>query len=225
MRYYPMFVKLTGRTCLVVGAGEVGRRKIARLLDCGAETVRVIDTSEPAEDLARIVMDPRVTFEVREFRDEDVEGTFLVIASTSSPALNQHIYDLCEERNILCNVVDKPHICSFIVPAVVNKGDFTLAISTGGSSPALAKRMRKELDNYFGSHYGAFLDLMSSLRPLVIERGTDVEANSAIFRALVHSGLLEALEKDDFEAAAHILRRHLPEDLHKPAVALLDTLD
>jgi len=148
MRYYPMFVSLEGRACLVVGAGQVGLRKIETLADCGAASVLVVDKNPPDEALGQLLARPglrsRLCFVQRDFEEADLDGMFLAIASTSSPAVNQRISELCRERGVLCNIVDQPEACSFIVPALVRRGDLTLAISTGGQSPALAKRIRKE---------------------------------------------------------------------------------
>ncbi len=221
MRYYPIFVKLTGLECLVVGAGQVGRRKIASLLDCGPARVLVVDTRPPDDELREIVANPAVDYQTRAFRPEDVDGKSIVIASTDDEELNWSISNLCRDRRIPCNIVDQPEKCSFIVPAVYRQGDLTLAVSTGGSSPALAKRIRKDLDEYFGRHYGAFLELMSRVRPLVIGRGRPTFENSAVFRELVDSDLLEAMERDDRERVVEILQRILPKELEPRIEELL----
>jgi precorrin-2 dehydrogenase/sirohydrochlorin ferrochelatase len=221
MRYYPIFVDLSGKHCLVVGAGEVGRRKIETLLKCGAPALTVLDLVEPDDDLRRIFEQPGVVFERREFCESDLDGKFLVIASTGSEEINWRISRLCAERGLLCNVVDQPEKCSFIVPAMFTRGDLTLAVSTGGASPALAKKIRKSLDDYFGSEYGAFLVLMGRLRPMVLELGQSTDENSILFRSLVGSDLLEALGADDLPWAQDILARHLPEPLHSRISELL----
>jgi len=213
MRYYPIFVKLTGQECLVVGAGQVGRRKIASLLECEPARVLVVDTRPPDEDLREILTNPVVDYQTRPFRPEDVDGKFVVIASTDDEELNWAISNQCRDKGVLCNIVDQPEKCSFIVPAVFRQGDLTLAVSTGGSSPALAKKIRKDLDEYFGRHYGAFLELMSRVRPLVIGRGRPTFENTAVFRELVDSDLLEAMERDDRERVVEILQRILPKEL------------
>jgi len=217
MRYYPMFLSLVGRACLVVGAGQVGLRKIETLADCGAASVLVVDQNPPdgplSALLARPGLAPVLRFEQRGFRDADLDGVFLAIASTSSPAVNQRISDLCRERGVLCNIVDQPEACSFIVPASVRRGDLTLAVSTGGQSPALAKRIRKDLQEAYGQEYALFLDLMGRLRPLVLALGLETGANSAIFRSLVGSRLLEALKLGDAALAQAELAAHLPPEL------------
>lgn len=224
MRYYPMFVNLEDKACLVIGAGEVGVRKIGTLLRCGAGTVRIIDTAEAGPELRELLKDSRAVFERREFRDGDLDGVFVVIASTSDEALNWRISNLCRQQGILCNIVDQPEKCSFIVPAMVTQGDLTLAISTGGQSPALAKRLRKDLSEFFGAEYGQFLLVMGRLRPLMLDLGLDTGENTAVFRAVVESGLLEALGARDAARCEAILRQTLPEALKARIPELLHGL-
>ena len=224
MRYYPIFVNLTDQDCLVVGAGGVGRRKIASLAERGPRSVLVVDTRPPSEEMASLLDNPVIRYETRGFRDEDVEGKFIVIASTDNEELNWRVSNLCRERGILCNIVDQPEKCSFIVPAVVQKGDLTLAISTGGSSPALAKKIRRDLQDYFGSHYGDFLILMARLRPHVLGLARGTEHNTALFRDIVGSPLMECLESGDEAQARSILAAHLPQELHGRIDEVLDGL-
>ena len=213
MRYYPIFIKLEGRECLVVGAGQVGRRKIGALLECGPSRVLVVDTRPPDGDMTKLLEHPAVDYRTRAFSPGDLDGKFLVIASTDDEELNWTISNLCRERNTLCNIVDQPEKCSFIVPAIYRQGDLTLAVSTGGSSPALARRIRQGLDEYFGAHYGAFLTLMARLRPMVLELDRPTEENSTMFRQLVASPLLEAMERGDRAASEAILAQILPPEL------------
>lgn len=224
MRYYPVFVNLDRKSCLVVGAGQVGRRKIGSLVDAGAGSVTIVDVAPPSPDITELLARPGVRYETRQFRDSDLDGVFLVIASTSDEALNWRISNLCAERSILCNIVDQPEKCSFIVPAVHTQGDLTVAVSTSGQSPALARKIRKDLANYFGSEYGAFLRLMGRLRPMVLELGKGADQNVHLFRAIVESPLLDAIQRKDAASASDILTGLLPEPL-RPAVAdLLDGL-
>lgn len=220
MRYYPIYVNLRGKRCLVVGAGQVGRRKIATLAECGAEEILVIDLV-PAEACAELLSHPAVVFACRPYETTDLDGRFLVIASTDDEALNWRISRECAERGIPCNIVDQPEKCSFIVPALFTQGDLTVAISTGGSSPALARKIRQGLGEFLGSEYGALLILMSRLRPMVLGLGLGSPANSKLFRELVNSPLLEALEQADAARAETILRDILPATLHGEAAGLV----
>lgn len=222
MRYYPMFVNLAGKRCLVVGAGQVGRRKIATLASCGAAEVLVIDTRQPDGECAALLDLPAVRYECRPFEEADLDGRFVVIASTSSEELNWRVSRECARRGILCNIVDQPEKCSFIVPAMFTQGELTVAVSTGGASPAMARKIRLGPNEFFGAEYGLMLLLLSRLRPMVLALDKGPDANSALFRALVDSALIEALRRGDRPAAAAILRDHLPPALHD---ALRDLLE
>jgi len=224
MRYYPIFVNLTGKKCLVVGAGQVGRRKIATLASCGADEVLVLDVADPGPEFEALRDLPGVRFERRAFAPQDLEGRILVIASTNDEELNWTISRLCSAKGVLCNIVDQPEKCGFIVPAILSQGDLTVAVSTGGASPALARRIRQDLGDFFGSGYGALLLLMSRLRPHIIGLGQGAEANSEIFRRLVNSSLLDALERKDIQAAKVVLLAELPPELHPLTDELLDEL-
>ncbi|WP_207263503.1 bifunctional precorrin-2 dehydrogenase/sirohydrochlorin ferrochelatase [Desulfovibrio sp. Huiquan2017] len=224
MRYYPIFVNLENKGCLVVGAGEVGKRKIQSLIDSGAGSVTIIDTREADPDMAPLLALPNVRFLCREFADDDLDGQFLVIACTSSEDVNWRISNLCRDRGVLCNIVDQPEKCSFIVPATVKRGDLTVAISTAGRSPAMAKRIRKELQESFGDEYAGLLAAMGRIRPLMLSLGSTTADNTMVFRTLVNSALLDAFKTRDLDAATEILKESLPEPLHDNIPELLDGL-
>lgn len=224
MRYYPIFVNLEQKDCLVVGAGEVGKRKIQSLIDSGAGSVTIVDTRPADSDMESIISLENVHFESREFLESDLDGKFLVIACTSSEDVNWHISNLCAERGILCNIVDQPEKCSFIVPATVKRGDLTVAISTAGKSPAMAKRIRRELQENFGDEYANLLTAMGRIRPLLLELGLETKENTTVFRALVNSNLLDAMKVHNLDAAKEILKESLPRPLHANIPELLDGL-
>lgn len=142
MNLFPVFLKLEGRRCLVVGGGQVGTQKIAGLLDAGAQ-VTVVDPS-PAVAV-REFLGSQVTWHARKYLPGDLDGVYLVIAATSDPEVNQQIYDEAQRRGILANVVDVPELCDFYYPAVVRRGSLVVAISSEGESPHLAQRLRDEI--------------------------------------------------------------------------------
>jgi precorrin-2 dehydrogenase/sirohydrochlorin ferrochelatase len=146
-----MFVNLDGRRCLVVGAGSVGESKIESLLATDA-SVRVV-APRATQRVREWAREGRIDWEAREYAASDLGGVFLVIAATSSPALHDEIYAEAQSRGVLCNVVDEPERCDFYFPAVVRRGELQIAISTGGLSPALAQRLRKELEQQFGPEW------------------------------------------------------------------------
>jgi len=142
MNLFPMFLKLEGRRCLVVGAGQVGAQKIRGLLDAGAE-VAVVDPN-PSISVREFLGTP-VAWHARRYVPGDLDGVYLVIAATSDPQVNQQIYDEAQKRGILANVVDVPPLCDFYYPAVVRRGSLVVAVSSEGESPHLAQRVRDEI--------------------------------------------------------------------------------
>jgi precorrin-2 dehydrogenase/sirohydrochlorin ferrochelatase len=160
--FYMACLKLTGRRCLVVGAGSVGLEKIEGLLACDARVhVIAAEVSAPVQELADA---GDIELTVRPFQPGDLEGHFLAIAATSDTDVNVAIFDEAERRAMLCNVVDVPPLCSFILPAIVRTGPIAIAISTAGSSPALAKRMKREIGELFGTEYAELAELLNEAR-------------------------------------------------------------
>lgn len=134
MRYYPVFLNLSGSTCLVVGAGSVGCRKIASLLACDPARIKVLDLAAPGETLQAMLEDSRLAYEQRPFTPADVEGCTLVFAATSDRRTNAAVADACTERGIACNCADAPKESTFIVPAHIEQGTISIAVSTGGEA-------------------------------------------------------------------------------------------
>lgn len=226
MRYYPAFLDLTHARCLVVGYGGVGRRKLATLLEASPATVLVLDPSDRAthpEDAQRLLDAPQVVYASRSFEERDLDDMFLCAAATPSLEENGRIARLCRDRGVLCNVADDPDAGSFIVPSHVELEGLTVALSTGGQSPALARRLRRDLESYLAG-YGALSTLLGRLRPRVLALGMETPVNTAIFRGLVESNLKDALAAADHEKACGILRAHLPDALHPVLEDLLHDL-
>jgi precorrin-2 dehydrogenase/sirohydrochlorin ferrochelatase len=151
MGLFPMFAKLEGRHCLVVGAGPAGESKIGSLLEAeAAVTVVAPEITAGVADWARAGI---VRWQARRFEPTDLENMFLVVAATDSSELNRFVFEEAKERSVLCNVVDDPEHCDFYYPAVVQRGNLQIAVSTGGLSPALAQRIRRELEQLFPIEY------------------------------------------------------------------------
>jgi precorrin-2 dehydrogenase/sirohydrochlorin ferrochelatase len=182
MTLFPMFMKLEGRSCLVVGAGTVGEPKISSLIEAGA-TVRVVARHATAS-VAEWARTGAITWEARAFNHTDLDHTFLVIAATNSRDLNAAIFDEARQRNILCNVVDDPEYCDFYYPAVVRRGDLQIAISTNGRSPALAQRIRRELEIQFGPEYGEWLEELGRARQQMFASKIDLEERRRLLHEL-----------------------------------------
>ena len=182
MTLFPMFLKLEGRSCLVVGAGVVGEPKIESLVTAGA-VVRVI-APWVSRAVAAWVQAGVIAWEAREFVTSDLDEVFLVIAATSSRQVNETIFRQARQRNILCNVVDDPEHCDFYYPAVVRRGDLQLAISTNGHSPALAQRIRRELEIQFGPQYGEWLEKLGKIRRDLFASGMDPDKRRRLLHEL-----------------------------------------
>lgn len=224
MNYFPVSLDLRYRKCLVAGAGEVGLRKIRRLIDAAPEEILVVEPN-PDPDLVALSRDQdNLRLEQRVFGPEDLTDRFLVIASTGDNRVNREISRLCRERNILCNIVDKPELCSFIVPALFRRGELSFAVSTGGASPALARRAKERLQYCFGPEYASLTRLLGRLRPQVLELNLDGETNKAIFRSLCGDEVLKALQKENREELERLLRNTLPGQLHSEIGTVLDEL-
>jgi precorrin-2 dehydrogenase/sirohydrochlorin ferrochelatase len=161
-RLFPLFLKLKGRKCLVVGAGEIAESKIASLLDAEAG-VQVVAPRATAK-IQGWTRKGQIRWRKREFQDADLANCFLVVAATSSSKLHKRILRLAKRLGVLCNVVDVPELCDFYYPAVVRRGALQVAISTGGESPALAQRLRKELESQFGPEYADWVAELGKVR-------------------------------------------------------------
>jgi len=160
-----MFVKLRDRLCVVVGGGAVAESKIRSLLDSEA-TVRVVAPTV-TETIAGWTDDSRIELRLKPFAPEDLAESFLVVAATSSSEVNRHVFQESQARGILCNAVDQPDECDFYYPAVVRRGSLQIAISTEGLSPALAQRLRRELEMQFGPEYEVWLEWLGQVRQVV----------------------------------------------------------
>ena len=224
MHYFPVSIDLRNRKCLVAGAGEVGLRKIQRLIDAEPAEILVV---EPLPDQGLETMEEttgNLRLARRPFRPEDLEDRFLVIASTGDPGVNREISRQCRKKNILCNIVDQPELCSFILPALFRRGDLSLAVSTDGASPALARRVRERLEDCFGPEYASLTRLLRRLRPMILELGLEGERNKAVFRSLCRDDVLQALQEEDRDLLRRLLQSRLPGQLHSEIRTVLDEL-
>ena len=160
--FYIACLRLTGRRCMVVGGGEVGLEKVEGLLACDGDVVLVAPEAEPA--LVELAAEGSIRWERRAYEPGDLERTFIAIAATSDTDVNIRVFDDAERRAMLVNVVDVPPLCNFILPAIVRTGPLAIAISTAGASPALAKRMKREVSELFGEEYARLAVLLNEAR-------------------------------------------------------------
>ena len=167
--YYPVYLNLRGRRCVIVGGGTVAEGKISRLLDSGAEICVVSPDATPG--IRRFVAEGAVRWEQRKYQHGDLEGAFIAIAATNVREVNRRIYEEANERGVMLNAVDDPPNCSFIAPSIVQRGPVTLAISTSGVSPALARKLRESLQESADLAWADLSGVMAVARSHLREAG------------------------------------------------------
>ncbi|HEX9014412.1 MAG TPA: bifunctional precorrin-2 dehydrogenase/sirohydrochlorin ferrochelatase [Chloroflexota bacterium] len=197
--YYPAFLDLRGRKAVVVGGGAVAYRKIESLLAAGARVVAVSPKFDPG--IEAMAEQGSVRLERREYRRGDLTGAVLAIAATSDRETNSAVREEATASNVLLNVVDSPSDSNFIVPSMVRRGELTVAISTGGLSPALAKRLRQRIEEIVAPEYGAFLEILGSLRARVRAELRDQGARERFWTDVVESDAFELFRVRGEEAA------------------------
>ncbi len=208
MKNYP--INLVGRalsSTIVIGGGEVAARKVEGLLDAGAQITVISPTLTP--DLQLLADSGRIAFTARPYREGDLSGAFLVIAATGDSEVNLSVWREAKRCGCLINVVDDPRHSDFITPAVVRRGEMSLAISTGGSSPALAHRLRERLESLIEPEYGPLTEILAELRPELIDHFSPGEPRfQAAFR-MIDSEILNILRTQGKEAALTYGRERL----------------
>jgi len=192
---FPMFLKLEGKRCLVVGAGKVGEPKIGGLIDTGALVhVVALEATSRVHEWAKA---GKITLELRAFVADDLDETLLAVVATASQALNESIYRAAQGRGILCNVVDVPEYCDFYYPAVVRRGDLQIAVSTNGQSPSLAQKIRQQLERQFGPAYARWVTELGATRRLVLASDLDPQRKRELLQSLASRQAVEAAVADE----------------------------
>jgi precorrin-2 dehydrogenase/sirohydrochlorin ferrochelatase len=182
-QYYMACLDLRGRRCVVVGGGAIGAEKVRGLLACGARVTVVSPSLHPELHAAPITWRPR------RYRARDLNGAFLVVAATSDRIVNERVHLDAEARGLLCNVADTPDLCNFILPAVHREGPIAVAVSTGGASPALAQRIRRDIAEVVGQRHAELAERMAALRPAAKERFATYEERRDFFQLMVEEAL------------------------------------
>lgn len=193
-KYYPIGLVLENKKCLVIGAGSVAERKVRRLLECGAR-VEVISTKITA-GLKVLAKDKKIVFKKRKVSLKDLKPGSLVVAATEDRKINAAVSSYCRKNNILINVVDSPKECNFILPSIVRRGALTISISTDGISPALARKIRQELEQKFGREYAKFLRIMKEIRPQALKKIKNPNARKAFFQKALEPNILALLKQN-----------------------------
>ena len=199
---YPVNLLVAGRRCVVVGAGRIAARKIAALLDAGAD-VHVV-APELGADVADWHTAGRLHVEARPFRPTDLDGAWLATAATPDPAVNQAVYDAGEARRVFVNAADDPDHCSFTLMSVVRQGDLVVTIGTGGRSPALATYLKDHVASEMGPEWSVLLELLSEAREQL--RATGVSSETVDWREALDSGMLELIRRGQLDQAKELLR-------------------
>lgn len=211
MPYFPICLDLTGRLCLVIGGGRVAARKVQALLSCGG-LIRVV-SPELTSSLTALRRAGKIEWLARAYQDGDLKAAFLVIAATDDVKVQTAIQAEAEQRQILLNVVDVPQRCNFILPATARRGDLTISVSTAGKSPALAKRLRQELEQLFGPEYEILLNILGRLRPQVLALGMPQRLNKERFENLLRHDMLGWIAARDTESIANCIKTVVDQNL------------
>lgn len=199
MRYFPVFFDLNNKRCLVVGGGDVAARKVALLCRAGAE-VNVV-SPELCESLQNRAANGEIIHEARTFKPEDLDVCALIVAATDDAAVNKQISDLAHSKCIPVNVVDQPDLCSFIVPSIIDRSPVQIAVSTGGSSPVLARLLRARLETMIPAAYGQLATLMSDFRDKVKEKLTSEGKRRRFWEDVAQGSIAEMIFAGKEEAA------------------------
>ncbi len=228
LKYYPISLDIANKNCLVVGGGSVGARKAITLARCRA-IVKVVspffsDEFVKKTDIYCKIETPFDKFEKDElnfknsgkiisikkpYDSNDLNSTFLVIGATDNMDVNRQIAYDAKQRDVLCNIADFPEGSSFVLPSIVQRGDLVITISTSGNSPALAKKLRKELELQFGQEYADFIVLMGKIRKWLLAQNLSSQTDAEIFRQLINSDLLRQIASNDYSKIESTLNKIL----------------
>ena len=215
-QFYPVNLNVAGRRCVVVGGGMVALRKIRGLIDCGAE-VHVI-SPEIVAGIESYVTGNEIIWHRRRYEAGDLHGVFLAVAATDDTKTQQMVASDAESARILVNVVDDPSVCSFQVPAKIRRGGLLVTVSTGGGSPALAARIRRELETEFEPEYEQLVLLLAHIRERVVGNTTPSVSHKELFEKLLQLDMLELIKNEDWETLQEGIVSLLPEGVDADGV-------
>jgi precorrin-2 dehydrogenase/sirohydrochlorin ferrochelatase len=211
--FYPAFINLEDRPVLVVGGGAVAERKVETLLETGA--IVTVVSPEVTERLQDYEHSKRIIIRHRGFVPSDIEGVSLVISATDDPAAQSEVASIATSKHILVNTVDKPELCSFIVPAILRRGDITIAISTSGKSPSLAAELRVRLDRVLTDEVARTATVLGAIRQEVHQQFAGSDDRKRVFDSIVGSGIIEWIAGYDDAAALERVRQMIREMIEK----------
>jgi precorrin-2 dehydrogenase/sirohydrochlorin ferrochelatase len=205
---YPINLKISGHLCLVIGGGTVALRKVRGLLQCGAK-VRVV-SEQAHKELQQLAQHGRIEWFARDFAEGDLRGAFLAYAATDNRQVQLQIEAEAERSRVLLNSIDDPQASNFHVPAHFRRGRMLVSVSTGGASPALAKKLRQQLEGIFPPAYDAVTELLAIIREKVVGDDGDIDAHTALFHRLLDHGFVEIVLRQDWFEVQMLLLRELP---------------
>ncbi|SHJ04716.1 precorrin-2 dehydrogenase [Geosporobacter subterraneus DSM 17957] len=188
-KYYPIMIDLEDKCCTIIGGGKVAERKAISLLEYKAK-VRIVGP-RLTSILAKLAEDKQILWVSRPYQWGDLDNSCLVYVATNDSDVNRLCYQEARQRGVPINIVDSPHLCDFIVPASIQRGDLSVMVSTNGKSPMLSRRIREELEKRYGQEYEEFVDLLGELRERVLNEIEDIEKRRQIFEAVVYSDILQ----------------------------------
>ncbi len=220
MKRYPITLDIHGQRCLVIGGGVVAKRKVEALIPCGPKIV--VLSPVLCDGLAELAEEKQIEWQQRKYKSGDVQGAKLVFAATDNSIVQQQIKKEADSAGILVNVINDPGACSFQVPAMFRRGDLLLTISTCGASPALAARIRKELEQLYGKEYEVLLTLMAAVRKQIVVLNDDQNSHKLLFEKLLNSDILPVLKAGDWKKLQATLEAILPPEVE--VVQLVNTL-
>ena len=195
-KFYPIHLNVTGKKCVIIGGGKVAYRKACSLKESGADVVVV-----SPEVCPEMVNEEGLVLIKKKYEECFLDGALLVIAATDNEAINKNVTEDAEKRSIIVNVVDYPERCSFIVPSTISRGDLCISISTGGASPAVAKRIRGELEAVFGKEYEEYLDLLTEMRSLAMSSIEDSVKRRKVLQRLAEKEIFDAVKSEGVKGA------------------------
>jgi precorrin-2 dehydrogenase/sirohydrochlorin ferrochelatase len=213
--FYPAFIDLENRLVLVVGGGIVAERKVETLLETGA--LITVVSPQITEQLQGYSQSKRITVRQRGFLPSDVDGVSLVISATDDSKTQTEVAAVAASKNILVNTVDKPELCSFIVPAILRRGDITIAISTSGKSPSLAAELRARLDRVLTNEIARTATVLGAVRQEVHQHFASSDERKRVFDSIIGSGIIEWIAGYDDAAALERVRQMIREMVEKPS--------
>ena len=202
--FYPIYLNLKGKQVVVIGGGDVAERKVESLLGTGA-AIRVI-SPEVTAALVSLANAKLIELQQRHYIQGDCNGATLVLSATDDPEVSKAVWEEATAAGVMVNTADQPALCNFIMPAVVRRGDLTVAISTGGASPALAARLRGKLSRMLGPEYEKLIDLLAQARPEIRRRVQHERDRKVLHFQILDSDVLTLLQQNDVDGAERRLR-------------------